>query len=61
VIDVASLKKDLMDYYGTAKELNPVAMLDLIEVEKGDINTLKEKAIEAGIDLENYVLTFDGD
>lgn len=30
-IDFDELRKDLMDYYGTAKEINPMAIMDLIE------------------------------
>ena len=32
-IDTDSLRADLMDYFGTAMASNPIAMMNLIEVE----------------------------
>ena len=32
-IDVDALREDLVTYYGTAREYNPAAVMDLINVE----------------------------
>ena len=61
MIDVAYLRRDLMDYFGTAKEANPAATIDLVQVEQGDLYVLIAIAERLGFDLENYVVDFDGD
>jgi len=53
-IDFDELRKDLMDYYGTAKEINPMAIMDLIDIEKATDSELIMKARLLGVDLSNY-------
>ena len=54
-IDYEELRQDLMDYYGTAKEFNPLAAVDLIEVENATNSELIYKARSIGIELSNYI------
>lgn len=54
-IDYEELRQDLMDYYGTAKEFNPLAEVDLIEVENATNSELIYKARSIGIELSNYI------
>lgn len=61
MIDATSLRRDLMDYYGTAKEVHPAATIDLIDVQNANLNELIAMATEAGFDLEDYMIFFDGD
>lgn len=61
LIDLGGLRRDLLDYFGTAKQENPNATIDLIEVEKADYAKLIDIAIKAGFDLKDYMLFYDGD
>lgn len=61
MIDVAMLRRDLIDYFGTARTTNPVATVDLIQVENADIYGLISIAEQVGLDLEDYVVDYDGD
>ena len=61
MLRVAELRHDLLDYFGTARTTNPVATIDLIQVENADINGLIQIAEEVGFDLENYVDEYDCD
>lgn len=65
VLDRIGLKAELLTCYGTAKEINPFAMVDLIEVDKVDLNVtsddeLIELAKKAGINAEKYMSFDDG-
>lgn len=61
MIDIMSLRRDLIDFFGTAKESNPAATADLIVVENADVNGLLSIAEEVGFDLENYFIDCDLD
>lgn len=53
-MDYEALRRDLMDYYGTAIHMNPMAMMDVSDVEAADDDELVELAEEAGFDLDDY-------
>ena len=53
-IDIEALRKDLIDYFGTATPFNPIAYMDVIKVEKATPNELIEIAIKNNFDLDNY-------
>ena len=53
-IDTDSLRADLMDYFGTAMASNPIAMMNLIEVENASDYEIIRIALENGFDLEDY-------
>jgi len=61
MLDVRSLRQDLIDYFGTAKIENPAATIDLIRVQNADMKGLIDIAEEVGFDLENYVDEYDMD
>ena len=46
-----NLRKELLDYYGSATEFFPVAWGDVIEVERASNDELLKMAKEAGIDI----------
>lgn len=56
MIDIDKLRNDLIDYYGTAMQQNPVAMIELSIVEKADEHQLIYIAINNGFDLNNYLI-----
>lgn len=47
------LRKELLDYYGTATDVFPAAWGDVIEVERASDNELLQMAREAGIDTSD--------
>lgn len=53
-IDIEALRKDLIDYFGTATPFNPIAYMDVIKVENADPNELIEIAIKNNFDLDDY-------
>ena len=53
-IDYERLRNDLMDYYGTATMFNPVAVMELSEVENASDFKLEQIAIQNGFDLSDY-------
>jgi hypothetical protein len=53
-LDIDELRKDLIDYYGTAINQNPVAVIELSIVEKASPEQLIYIAINNGFDLNNY-------
>ena len=53
-INIEQLRKDLIDYFGTAMQYNPMAMMELEEVRRASAERLIEIAIKNGFDLENY-------
>ena len=53
-IDFIRLREVLINYFGTAVYLNPLAQMDLIEVENASNEKLLEIAINNGFDLENF-------
>lgn len=54
MIDYEKLRKDLIDYYGTAVILNPMAMVDLLKVQNASDEELVEIARRNGFDLTKY-------
>ena len=53
-MDYESLRDDLMNYFGTAISYNPMAVIELCEVEHASNSKLEEIAIRNGFDLSNY-------
>ncbi len=53
-IDYDKLKKDLIDYFGTALFTNPFAMSDIVKVESASLEELVEIARKNGFDLDKY-------
>ena len=53
-IDIESLRKDLIDYFGSAMSFNPLAMSDLIKVENSSPEELIKIAQDNNFDLEDY-------
>lgn len=56
IIDIDKLRKDLIDYYGTATSFNPVVYLDLIKIEKASDQELIDIAIKNNINLNDYII-----
>jgi len=54
-IDYESLRRDLIDYFGTAMMYNPIAVIELSEVETASNSKLVQIAIQNGFNLENYI------
>ena len=55
-IDVEELRNDLIDYYGTAMQSNPVAMMDLIKIENASGEEVVRIAMKNGINIEKYII-----
>ena len=54
-IDIDQLRKDLIDYFGTAAFLaSPVAFMDLIDVENASDDKIIEIAIRNHFNLDDY-------
>lgn len=53
-IDVDSLREDLKTYYGTAREYNPAAVIDLIKVEEASDEEIINIAKDNNINLYDY-------
>ena len=54
-INIDELRKDLLDYFGTASiSASPVAMMNVIEIQKASEEQLVYIAIQNGFDLNNY-------
>lgn len=53
-IDIEKLRKDLVNYFGTAMMYNPMAMMELSKVEKASPEELVEIAIANGFNLYDY-------
>lgn len=53
-IDIESLRKDLMDYFGSATPTFPFAYMDVIEVQNASAEKLIQIAIQNGFDLKKY-------
>lgn len=54
MIDYEKLRKDLVDYFGTAFTLNPMAMVDLLRVQNASDEELVDIAKRNGFDLTKY-------
>ena len=53
-IDYEKLRSDLIDYYGPAMMYNPMAVVELSEVENAANDKLVQIALQNGFDLNNY-------
>lgn len=53
-IDYIELRNDLMNYFGTAMSYNPMAVVNLTEVQYASEEKLIEIALSNGFDLSNY-------
>lgn len=53
-IDYERLRNDLIDYYGTAIAYNPMAVIELSDVENASIDKLVQIAMQNGFDLSDY-------
>lgn len=60
LIDVDALREDLKDYYGTAMQFNPVAMMDLVKVENASDEEIVNIAINNGINIYDYEIKHRG-
>ena len=58
-IDVEALRNDLIDYFGTAMQYNPVAMMDLIKIENASDEQVVQIAMKNGINIEKYILNYE--
>lgn len=54
-INIEELRKDLINYFGTAMQMYPVAMIELSQVETASEEELINIAIKNGFDLDNYI------
>ena len=53
-IDIDRLRNDLLNYFGTAKELYDVTTIDLINIETASDEKVVEIALENNFNLYNY-------
>ena len=53
-IDIEALRNDLINYFGTAMSFNPMAVMDLTEVEKASPEKLIDIALNNGFNLSDY-------
>ena len=56
IIDIEKLRKDLIDYFGSAMFTMPMAIIDLTKVEKCTNDELIEIAKKNNFDLEDYIV-----
>ena len=57
MIDIEKLRKDVMDYYGTAAASGfPMAIIELSQAESASDEKLISIAQKIGIDLRNYMV-----
>ena len=55
LIDDEKLRRDLIDYYGSAAFSGmPAAMIDVFDIERASIEELVRLARQAGFNLRNY-------
>lgn len=55
MIDYEKLRKDLIDYFGTAMSFSPMAIMDLSRVESVSDDELVEIAKRNNFDLNKYI------
>ena len=61
IIDVDELRQDLKDFYGTAREYNPAAVMDLIKkVEQASDEEIVKIAKDNHINLYDYEINNRG-
>jgi len=55
-IDIEKLRKDLLDYYGTAMyNVSPLAIIELSKIERASEDELIQIAINNNINLNEYI------
>lgn len=54
-INIEELRKDLIDYFGTAIYTSPLAIMNLAEVENANSNELINIALKNNFDLNKYI------
>ena len=54
-IDFISLRRDLINYYGTAVGSNPFAMADVVNVDSASDLELLNLLNETNLDITNYI------
>lgn len=55
MIDYEKLRKDLIDYFGTAMSFSPMAIMDLSRVESASDDELVEIAKRKNFDSNKYI------
>lgn len=53
-IDIDALRRDLIDYFGSATPMNQFAFVDVIEIENASDYEIVQIALKNGFDLEDY-------
>lgn len=53
-INIEALRRDLVDYFGTAMMGNPIALMELVKVEQASPEELVKIAEDNNFDLEDY-------
>lgn len=53
-MDYERLREDLKNYFGTAMQFYPIALIELVEVEQASNEQLEEIAEKNGFDLSDY-------
>ncbi len=53
-MDIEHLRKDLINYFGTAMSFMPMAMIEIEKIENADVEELIKIAKENGFDLSKY-------
>ena len=53
-IDYESLRRDLLDYFGSAAPLFPMAIVDVSYIEQASCSELINIAVNNGFDLSEY-------
>ena len=53
-MDYERLRNDLIDYFGSAMSYNPMAVIELSNVENASNSKLEEIAIRNGFNLSDY-------
>ena len=53
-MDYERLREDLIDYFGTAMKYNPMAVIELSEVQSASNERLLQIARKNNFDLSNY-------
>ena len=54
-VDTYRLRYDLLDYFGSAIEYNPMAVMEVSRVESASADELIRIAIENGFNINNYI------
>ena len=54
LMNIEYLRKDLINYFGTAMSFMPMAMMEIEKIENADEEELIKIAKETGFNLSNY-------